>query len=248
MYANSANNGPVGDAFATEFLPLLDQQYRTNGGRVLRGHSSGGYTVVYLMTHYPKLFAGANASSPDPVDFHNFVRTNLYQDSERVEMVDSLTYGEVLPVADAYDRPNIVRRLEDIIYRGEQEVSFDAVFSPKGRNGLPKPLFNSTAGVLDRRVFRHWKRYDLTQYVRQNWRRLKPDLNGKLRLATGNEDTYFLNLSVMLMEQEMKKLGADMPFAYYPGDHFSVVTPEYRKAETQWLKKTYLHWLTQHPQ
>ncbi|AHJ98808.1 alpha/beta hydrolase-fold protein [Hymenobacter swuensis] len=70
VYANSANNGPVGDAFTTEFLPLLDQQYRTNGGRVLRGHSSGGYTVVYLMTHYPKLFAGANASSPDPVDFH----------------------------------------------------------------------------------------------------------------------------------------------------------------------------------
>jgi pimeloyl-ACP methyl ester carboxylesterase len=248
VYANSANNGPVGDAFATEFLPLLDRQYRTNGGRVLRGHSSGGYTVVYLMTHYPKLFAGANASSPDPVDFRNFMRTNLYQDPERVEMVDSLTYGEVLPVAESYDRPNIVHRLEDIIYRGEQEVSFDAVFSPKGRNGLPKPLFNSTTNALDRQVFRHWKRYDLTQYVRQNWRRLKPDLDGKLRLATGNQDTYFLNQSVMLMEQEMKKLGADMPFAYYPGDHFSVVTPEYKGAETQWLKKTYQHWLSQHPQ
>ena len=248
VYANSANNGPVGDAFATEFLLLLDRQYRTNGGRVLRGHSSGGYTVVYLMTHYPKLFAGANASSPDPVDFRNFMRTNLYRDSERVEMVDSLTYGEALPVAEAYDQPNIVHRLEDIIYRGEQEVSFDAVFGPRGRNGLPRPLFSSTTNVLDRKVFRHWKRYDLTHYVSENWSRLKPDLNGKLRIATGNEDSYFLNFAVMLMEQEMKKLGADMPFAYYPGDHFSVVTPEYKKAEIQWLKKTYLQWLTQLPQ
>lgn len=247
VYANSANNGPVGDAFATEFLPLLDRRYRSNGGRVLRGHSSGGYTVVYLLTHYPRLFAGGNASSPDPVDFHRFEQTNLYTATKRVEFVDSLTYGEPLPVAAAYDQLNIVHRLEDIIYRGEQEVSFDAVFSPRGRNGLPRPLFNSTSGALDRKVFAHWKQYDLTRYVVRHWARLKPDLDGKLRLATGNEDTYFLNFAVQLMEQQMKKLGADMPFAYYPGDHFSVMTPAYKRDEMLWLKKTYLHWLSQQP-
>ena len=248
VYANSANNGPVGDAFTTEFLPLLDQQYRTNGARLLRGHSSGGYTVVYLMTHYPRLFAGGNASAPDPVDFHRFELTNLYTADKRVETIDSVTYGEVPPVADTYDRPNIVHRLEDIIYRGEQEVSFDAVFSARGRNGLPQPLFNSTTGVLDRRVFRHWQPYDLTRYVRRNWPRLRPDLTGKLRISAGNEDSYYLNFSALLMEQEMKKLGADMPFAFYPGDHFSVTTPEYKRAEIMWLKKTYLNWLAQHPQ
>ncbi|SES95383.1 alpha/beta hydrolase-fold protein [Hymenobacter actinosclerus] len=248
VYANSANNGPVGDAFTTEFLPLLDQHYRTNGARLLRGHSSGGYTVVYLLTHYPRLFAGGNASAPDPVDFHRFELTNLYTATKRVETVDSVTYGELLPVAAAYDRPNIMHRLEDIIYRGEQEVSFDAVFSPKGRSGLPRPLFNSTTNVLDRRIFAHWQQYDLTRYVRRNWPRLRPDLNGKLRISAGNEDSYYLNFSAMLMEQEMKKLGADMPFAYYPGDHFSVMTPEYKGAEIRWLKKTYLNWLTQHPQ
>lgn len=41
-YANSDNNGPVGDAFATEFLPYIDAHYRTNGARMIRGHSSGG--------------------------------------------------------------------------------------------------------------------------------------------------------------------------------------------------------------
>ncbi|SDX91638.1 alpha/beta hydrolase-fold protein [Hymenobacter psychrophilus] len=247
VYANSANNGPVGDAFATEFLPLLDQRYRTNGARLLRGHSSGGYAVVYLLTHYPRLFAGGNASASDPVDFHRFELTNLYTATKRVEMRDSVTYGELLPVASAYDRPNIVHRLEDIIYRGEQEVSFDAVFSPRGRNGLPQPLFNSTTNVLDRRVFVHWRRYDLTQYVRQNWSRLRPYLNGKLRISAGNEDSYYLNFSAMLMEQEMKKLGADMPFAYYPGNHFSVMTPEYKRAEIMWLKATYLNWLARNP-
>ena len=248
VYANSANNGPVGDAFVTEFLPALDQQFRTNGGRVLRGHSSGGYAVAYLLTHYPKLFAGGNASSPDPVDFHSFLRTNLYADSKRVEWVDSVSYGEKLPVADTDDRPNIVSHLEDIIYRGEQEVSFDAVFGPKGRNGLPVPLFDSATGAVNAQVFAHWKAYDLTQYIRQHWRQLQPDLNGKLRVSVGTEDNYDLHRPVRLMEQEMKKLGADLSFAYYSGTHFTVTTPAYRNAEMQWLKKTYLHWLAQHPQ
>ncbi|MBC8082329.1 MAG: hypothetical protein H7Z21_03900 [Hymenobacter sp.] len=250
VYANSANNGPVGDAFTTEFLPLLDRTYRTNGGRMLRGHSSGGYTVAYLLTHYPKLFAGGNASAPDPVDFHRFVRTNLYTDAKRMEIIDSTTYGEKSPESGKYkyDRPNIAHNVEDIIYRGEQDVSFDAVFGPRGSNGLPKPLFDPATGALDRKVFAHWKPYDLTQYVSRNWAQLRPDLNGKLRVSVGTEDNYQLNEAVLLMEKEMQKLGADMPFAYYPGTHFTVGTPEYRKAEIMWLQKTYLQWLAQHPQ
>jgi hypothetical protein len=248
VYANSDNNGPVGDAFTTEFLPLLDRSYRTNGGRLLRGHSSGGYAVTYLLTHYPKLFAGGNASSPDPVDFHSFMQANLYAGQKRVEYTDSVLYGAKLPTNAKYDRPNIAHHLENVIYRGEQDVSFDAVFSPRGKDGLPVPLFNSATGALNKQVFEHWKQYDLTQYVIKNWTQLKPELNGKLRISVGNEDTYYLNQPVMLMDKEMKKLGADMPFVYYPGDHFTVMTPEYKKAELMWLKKTYLQWLTQHPQ
>lgn len=247
VYANSANNGPVGDAFVTEFLPLLDQKFRTNGGRVLRGHSSGGYAVAYLLTHYPKLFAGGNASSPDPVDFHSFLQTNLYADPKRVEWADSSIYGGRLPIAGRYDQPNIAHHVEEVIYRGEQDVSFDAVFGPRGVNGLPLPLFNSATGAMNAQVFAHWMPYDLTRYVRQHWTQLKPDLNGKLRVSVGNEDNYYLNRPVMLMEKEMRKLGANMPFAYYPGTHFTVTTPEYKKAELLWLKKKYLQWLAQHP-
>ncbi|MDO7851158.1 alpha/beta hydrolase-fold protein [Hymenobacter convexus] len=248
VYANSDNNGPVGDAFTTEFLPALERRYRTNGARLLRGHSSGGWAVVYLLTHYPKLFAGGNASAPDPVDFHRFLRTNLYTDARWVPVPDSVIYGGPLPAPAVYDRPNIAHHLENVLYRGEQDVSFDAVFGPRGPQGLPKPLFDPATGTLDRQVFAYWKRYDLTQYITRHWARLKPDLNGKLRVSAGTEDNYFLNFSAMLMEQQMKKLGADVVFAYYPGTHFTVSTPEYRKAEIQWLKKTYLQWLAQHPQ
>ena len=245
-YANSDNNGPVGDAFATEFIPLLDKNFRTNGARMIKGHSSGGWTVVYLLTHYPKLFAGGNASAPDPVDFHRFTLTNLYTDSTRVEFVDDLSIGRKPDSNTVYDRPNIVHSIEDIICRGEQNVSFDAVFGPKGADGLPSPLFNSATGKIDRSVFAHWKKYDLTQYVINNWSGLEKDLNGKLRVSVGNQDNAYLNFSAMLMEKEMKKLNADIEFAYYPGTHFTVATPEYKKDETMFLVKTYLKWLAQH--
>jgi hypothetical protein len=244
-YSNSDNNGPVGEAFTKEFIPLLDKKYRTNGGRVIRGHSSGGWTVVYLLTHYPELFAGGNASAPDPVDFHRFVRTNLYADIKRIKFVDALTIGHKPDLNVVYDRTNIARSIEDIVYRGEQNVSFNAAFGPMGSNRLPKPLFHPVTEELDRSVFEYWKRFDLTQYVLKNWPKLKNDLGNKLRISVGNEDNAFLNFSVMLMEEEMKKIGSPIKFAYYPGTHFTVATPEYKKAENAWLKEKYLEWLGQ---
>jgi hypothetical protein len=242
-YTNSDNNGPVGDAFAYEFIPQLDQKYRTNGARVIRGHSSGGWTVVSLLTHYPKLFVAGNASAPDPVDFHRFTSTNLYTDHQRKEYVDGLTIGENPDLPAIYDKSNIAHSIEQVIYRGEQNVSFDAVFGPKRSDGLPASLFDPATGEINRKVFEHWKNYDLTQYVIKNWPTLKKDLDGKLRISVGNEDNAQLNFSAMLMEKEMKKLGANIEFAYYPGTHFTVATPEYKKAQDGFLLKKYVEWL-----
>ncbi|MGZ3874662.1 MAG: alpha/beta hydrolase-fold protein [Mucilaginibacter sp.] len=245
-YANSDNNGPVGDAFAYEFIPQLDKQYRTNGARLIRGHSSGGWTVVYLLTHYPKLFVAGNASAPDPVDFRRFSFTNLYQDKKLNDYVDGLTMDKP-PILDsvAYNKPNIGHSIEDIYYRGQQNVSFDAVFGPKGSNGLPELMFDPETLVINPAVVGYWKRYDLTQYVIAHWQDLKNDLQGKLRISVGTEDSV-QNPAVRLMENEMKKLQADIVFAYYPGNHFTVVTAEYKKAWDDFLLKRYQEWLKSH--
>lgn len=241
-YANSDNNGPVGDAFAKEFIPELDRRFRTNGGRVIRGHSSGGWTVAYLMTHYPSLFAGGNASAPDPVDFRRFNETNLYTDHKRVEFVDWAKFDKRKDLPSVYDRPNIAHSIEQVIYRGEQNVSFDAVFGPKGKDGLPIPLYDPQTGKIDRQVLAHWKQYDLTQYIIKHWGNLKTDLNGKLRISVGTEDNAQCP-AIRIMETEMKKLGANIEFAYYPGTHFTVATPAYGKAQNDFLLKKYQEWL-----
>jgi hypothetical protein len=244
VYANSDNNGPWGDALTTEFIPLLESKYRCNGARLLNGHSSGGWTVLWLQTQYPKVFDGCWSSSPDPVDFRNFQKINLYNDRNMFYDKDSLqrwvaTVAGVIPWASQ----KAVYQMENVVYRGEQMHSFNAVFSRKGTNGMPENICNSNTGEIDPAVFTHWKKYDISLYLRNNWEQIKPDLDGKVRVTVGTGDNFLLNHAVSMLESEMKKLNAAFVFAYYPGDHFTVSTPEYRKDGYRFLEQKYLEWL-----
>ena len=58
-FANSANNGPWGDALVKELIPALERRYRMDGtpsGRLLQGHSSGGWAALWLQVAYPNVF------------------------------------------------------------------------------------------------------------------------------------------------------------------------------------------------
>ena len=145
-FADSANVGPWGDAFATEFIPYIDANFRT-GARYVAGHSSGAWAALWQQVTHPELFDGAWAYAPDPVDFHDFTGpdltatppNNFYFNShgpyyiDRVDGRDRMTLrdfvlGEYMPL--------IINQFE----------SFNAVFSPRGADHLPEPLFNSWNG------------------------------------------------------------------------------------------------------
>jgi hypothetical protein len=57
-----------------------------------------------------------------------------------------------------------------------------------------------------------------------------------------------LNHSVHLLEKEMKELNTNFIFEYFPGDHFTVSTPEYRMKGMQFLAAKYLQWQKQNNQ
>jgi len=244
-YANSENNGPWGDALVKEFIPKLEKDYRCDGARLLSGHSSGGWTVLWLQVNYPAFFAGCWSSSPDPVDFRSFQKVNLYKDKnmfyddESELRVDASIAGRIpwIYLRDDY-------RIENVIYRGEQYASWNAVWGKKAEDGSPKKICSMKTGEIDSLEVAHWKAYDISLLIRNNWRQLKSELDHKVRISTGNNDNYFLNEAVELLEVETKKLNANFNYAYYPGDHFTLEDPEYKKAGYTFLQKKYEEWLT----
>lgn len=243
-YANSDNNGPWGDALVKEFIPFLEKNYRCNQARLLSGHSSGGWSALWLQTNYPSTFAGCWSSAPDPVDFRSFGKTNLYTDKNLFYeedgnlRLDAAVAGQIpwLYLRDDY-------AIENVLYRGEQYASWNAVFGKKTKDNLPEKLCDYRTGAIDSQVVSHWKAYDLSLLLRTNWQKLKPELNSKVRISVGNQDNYFLNYAVELLETEMKKLGANFEFSYYSGDHFTIETEEYRKSGVLFLDKKYKEWI-----
>lgn len=243
VYANSDNNGPWGDALTKEFIPFIEKNFRCNGARFLRGHSSGGWTVLYLQSHYPTVFAGCWSSSPDPVDFRDFQKVNLYEkDNLLYDKEGNLRMVGTVAGMFPWVSSKQAYQAERVIDRGEQMHSFDAVFSARGADGNPERICDPFTGELNEKVFEHWKNYDLSLYLRTNWVKLKKDLDRKIRVTVGEQDNFLLNGAVHLLDNEMKALNANMSFEYFPGDHFTVSTPEYREKGVKFLADKYKEW------
>jgi hypothetical protein len=93
-------------------------------------------------------------------------------------------------------------------YYGGQMTSFEAVFSPRGPDGQPMPLFDRDTGRIDPFVQKAWERYDITRRLRTNWPRLGPKLQGKLHIVVGTQDTFHLEAGVYLLRDMLRGLGA----------------------------------------
>jgi len=84
---------------------------------------------------------------------------------------------------------------------GEQWDIWQAVFSPMGEDGYPKPIWDKRTGVIDKSVAEYWhEHYDLSYIMKRDWATLGPKLAGKLRFAVGDMDTWYLNNAVHLTE------------------------------------------------
>lgn len=228
-FADSANNGPWGQALTSELIPELDQHFRTiasPAGRFVTGHSSGGWSALWLQINYPGEFGGAWASSPDPVDFHDFTgpdltlapTQNFYRDQNGKD------YGFVKRAGtDVMTLRDYVRR-EDRFAPGGQFASFDAVFSPRGPDGRPLELFDHNTGAIDESIAKYWEEhYDIAHILQVRWPTLGPKLRGKLHIFVGTWDTFHLDGSLRLLKDELQSLGSDAEIVFAPHyDHFTI--------------------------
>jgi hypothetical protein len=220
-YVNSANNGPFGDALVEELIPYVEATYRAIAqphARFLSGTSTGGWVCLALQVFYPDFFNGAWSSCPDPVDFRALELVNIYEDGSAYVN----RYGNERPSArDARgDIKLLMRRevgIENLLGHGNSYVcsggqwgDWNAVFGPRGDDRRPLPLWDPQTGKIDHAVAEHWKKYDLRRVLETNWKTLGPKLRGKLHIAAGEADGYFLNNAVHLLDKSLAQ--ADPPF------------------------------------
>jgi hypothetical protein len=246
VFANSATNGPRGDALVQELIPHIDRVYRTIASptaRFVNGHSSGGWSSLWLQVSYPDTFGGVWSSSPDPVSFHDYQQVNLYADPPLSLYLDER--GQRRPIARNgrsvslwYDS---FGKMDDCIGRGGQLRSFEAVFSPLGEDGQPRKLWDRETGQIDPEVARAWQAYDIRLKLKREWPQLSSKLQGKLHVTVGSLDTFYLDGAVALLADTLKKLGSDADITILAGEsHSSLLTQEFYRKMRRQMSDTFL--------
>ncbi len=224
VFADSENNGPYGKALTEELIPHIESKFRALGSpnaRFVTGHSSGGWSSLWLQVTYPDFFGGTWSTAPDPVDFRDFQKVDIYDPKQNL-FVDEK--GEARPIARKNGKAVLTYKgftdMETVMGRGGQLQSFEAVFSPRGKDGKPLPLWNHATGVIDPEVAKAWQRYDIRMILERDWKTLGPKLAGKLHIYMGDEDTFYLDGATRLLRDSQKKLGSDAVIEMFPGkDH-----------------------------
>lgn len=228
-FADSVNNGPWGKALTEELVPQLESTYRMDArasGRFLNGHSSGGWATLWLQTRYPKVFGGTWSTSPDPSDFHDFTGIDLYAPHANVyRKADGSAYPLVRDKGQVLASFQQFAEVERVLGSyGGQVASFEWVFSPRGQDGRPMPMFNRDTGDVDPTVVAYWRdHYDIARRLQDHWPQLAPDLDGKIHLIVGTADTFYLDGAAHRLKDVLDGLHARSDIRFLPGKtHFDL--------------------------
>ena len=203
---DSDNSGPYGYALTKELAPKIEKEYRgtsTPETRFVGGCSTGGWVSLALQIYYPDYFNGVFSYSPDAIDFENYQLIDIYKDKNAfvnefgyLRPVMRSTKGEpMVSLKDFINYENVLGSSNTYVTSGGQFSAHTALYSPKGADGLPEPLFDPKTGEIHHAVAQKWEKYDLKKYVEKNWATLGPKLKGKVNIWMGDMDHFYLNLA-----------------------------------------------------
>jgi hypothetical protein len=213
---NSVNLGPYGDAITYELIPYIEERFRGIGkgwARFMYGGSTGGWEAMAAQVFYPDEYNGAYIACPDPIDFRAYMVVDIYRHKNAYYIDDSWKktprpgkrnyLGEL--AATIEDMNHMELALGTKSRSGGQFDIWEAVYSPVGADGYPKPIWNKLTGEIDRSVAEYWREhYDLGYILKRDWQKLGPKLAGKLHIYVGEADNYYLNNAVYLVEDFLK--------------------------------------------
>jgi S-formylglutathione hydrolase FrmB len=227
-FCDSDTNGPREETFFQELVPFIEKNYRVDKNpqtRFLTGQSTGAWASLWLLVQHPDQFGGAYAGSPDPVDFTEFLWTNIYEKNANMYL-DSRGQKKFMNGTglgpDPWNRLTIEDwvGLDRIAGWGEQMDSFDATFSTRDVNGELRRLFDWTTGKVDPGVAASWAGHDLSKIVSKLDRKTTALLQDKIRIFVDSSDPFGLNKPVEAFQRELVRKGLRAHIEYVSrGDH-----------------------------
>ncbi len=216
-FVNAEATGPRGDAFVRELIPELEERFRLVAkpeARIVTGHSSGGWSSLWLQLQYPDVFGACFSSAPDPVDFSAFQRTDLYADQNAFTDAEGREQASFRqPLGPEEDRVLMTVREEVGVEHvlgplgdsGEQWGAWAAMFGTLDPRRGPRWAFDPVTGAIDRAIVeREWSRFDIARLVMGDWKRYGPILAERVRLLCGARDSYYLERAVIRLRDKVQ--------------------------------------------
>lgn len=207
-FVDSEANGPRGTALVTELIPALEERFRLvrdPSARVVTGHSSGGWTALWLLAKYPETFGMAFASAPDPLDFTSFQTVDLYRDAnlftdskgaEQPAMRIPLGPGHDLVTMTVRDEVSMERAISPRGASGEQWDAWAAMWSPMDeRTGAPRRIANPVTGEIDPVTAEAWSAFDIARLARSD-QGVADTIARRAQVLCGDRDSFYLDRAV----------------------------------------------------
>jgi hypothetical protein len=225
LFCDSRVNGPWGRALVEELIPALEKEFPLIAqpwARIVTGHSSGGWSSLWLGTQYPDTFGACWSSGPDPVDLR------------RLELIDIYSHENAYVDAAGTERPAARFPVEgqrrgsvpsyEVTMTVRQENGGEGVLGPGNTSGqqwdswmacwgtadahnsaVAKPLFDAETGKIDREEAKAYEKYDIRLLLAREPDKYAPIFARNVRLICGQLDNFYLNEAVTLLKEELDK-------------------------------------------
>ena len=212
---DSDNSGPYGESLINELIPHIESKYRGTSDaktRFVDGCSTGGWVSLGLQLYYPDDFNGVFSYSPDAIEFTNYQLINIYEDENAYTnefgyprpVMRSVMGEPMLMLREFLQYENVLGSSNSYVNSGGQFSAHNALYSPKGKNGLPQAIFDPLTGDIDPEVAEYWKKFDFKVYAEENWEELGPKVAGKIYVWMGDMDHFYLNPATRVFDDFLK--------------------------------------------
>ena len=220
-FADSEAFGPRGQALVNEFIPWLEGRFRLikdqPEARIVTGHSSGGWSSLWLQLQHPDTFGACFSSAPDPVSFDAFGKIDMYRDFNLFTNAEGEPNPSMRsPMTGVHERVALLIPDEVAMERaiapdgtsGEQWDTWNAMFSRiDPRTGKPRRAFDSETGMINpRTVEEDWSRFDIKRMISADWPRFAPLFRDRIRLVCGDQDSFYLDGAVRNLKSAVDEL------------------------------------------